>query len=124
MSMAVGNDRQTPASGEAASRSARASRFRLAPTFIIELIVSMSYILLLGHLWKRVQHMTLAVIAIVSISALIMLCYAGKVLIIRFLEQRGGDARTYVESQALVTDGPYGWSRNPTYLLALIQFLL
>jgi protein-S-isoprenylcysteine O-methyltransferase Ste14 len=124
MSMAIGDDRPTPAGDETASRPVRASRFRFAPTFLIDFVVSMSYVRLLGHLWKQARHMPLAGLASVSIGALIMLSYVGKVLIIRFLERRGGDARTYVESQALVTDGPYAWSRNPTYLLALIQFLL
>ena len=29
-----------------------------------------------------------------------------------------------MKSSALVTDGPYAWSRNPTYALAMLQFLL
>ena len=58
------------------------------------------------------------------IGVLILMSYAGKVLVIAHLDKRGGDARTYVKSSALVTDGPYAWSRNPTYALAMLQFLL
>jgi len=58
------------------------------------------------------------------IGVLIVMSYAGKVLVIAHLDKRGGDARTYVKSSALVTDGPYAWSRNPTYALAMLQFLL
>ena len=43
---------------------------------------------------------------------------------ISHLSDRGGDARTYVKSAALVTDGPYACSRHPTYLVAMVQFLL
>ena len=40
------------------------------------------------------------------------------------LDRRGGDARAYVKSSSLVTDGPYGWSRHPTYAIAMLQFLI
>ena len=43
---------------------------------------------------------------------------------ISHLSRQGGDARTYVKSAALVTDGPYAFSRHPTYLVAMVQFLL
>ena len=55
---------------------------------------------------------------------MILACYFGKVLVITHLDKQGGDARTYVKSAALVTDGPYGYSRHPTYLVAMVQFLL
>ena len=41
------------------------------------------------------------------LGVLILLCYVGKVLVIAHLDKAGGDARTYVKSSALVTDGPY-----------------
>jgi protein-S-isoprenylcysteine O-methyltransferase Ste14 len=58
------------------------------------------------------------------LGVLILFAYAGKVLVIAHLDKRGGDARTYVKSASLVVDGPYGWSRHPTYALAMGQFLL
>ena len=54
----------------------------------------------------------------------ILACYAAKVLVVSHLDRRGGDARAYVKSSELVTDGPYGWSRHPTYAVAMLQFLL
>jgi protein-S-isoprenylcysteine O-methyltransferase Ste14 len=115
--------RKLPADGKP-SGPIHCPRFRLAPTFIIELAFSVSYLMLLSNLLKRAQHFALALFGVATITVLIMLCYVGKFAIIRFLERRGGDARTYVESQALVTEGPYSWSRNPTYLFSCIQFLL
>ena len=56
------------------------------------------------------------------IGVLILACYAAKVLVIAHLSRQGGDARTYVKSAALVTDGPYAFSRHPTYLVAMVQF--
>jgi len=124
MSMAIGKSELTPPGPDAAPPSTKNPGFRFAPTFIVDLGVSMPYALLLGRVLTHVRHTALAVFLVATIGLLIALCYLGKILIIRFLERRGGDARTYVESQSLVTDGPYGWSRNPTYLVALIQFLL
>ena len=54
----------------------------------------------------------------------IALCYFGKVFIIGFLNRRGGDARAYVISSGLVTTGLYAYSRNPTYLMTLVQYIL
>jgi protein-S-isoprenylcysteine O-methyltransferase Ste14 len=58
------------------------------------------------------------------LGAAILACYVAKVFVVAHLDRAGGDARTYVKSSALVTDGPYAWSRNPTYLLAMAQFAL
>jgi len=122
MSIAIGKDDLTPPEG--APPTVRNARFRFAPTFVIDLAVSLAYVLFLMHLLKEVRHTAMTTLVVAFIGSLIMLCYLAKILIIRFLERRGGDARTYVESKSLVTDGPYSWSRNPTYLVALIQFLL
>ncbi len=51
-------------------------------------------------------------------------CYIGKVVTVSHLDRRGGDARAYVKSSLLVVDGPYAWSRHPTYALAMLQFLI
>ena len=124
MSMAMGDDKPTTPRLDAGGKSSEAARFRVAPTFIVDLSVSFVYAVFLGRLWNGVHDKAMAMLVAAPFIGLIMLCYLGKILVIRFLERRGGDARTYVLSNALVTDGPYAWSRNPTYLLALIQFLL
>ncbi|WP_424362647.1 methyltransferase family protein [Methylocystis parvus] len=46
-----------------------------------------------------------------------------KVLLVVYLEKRGGDAREFVGSETLVTSGVYAWSRNPVYVMSFIQSL-
>jgi protein-S-isoprenylcysteine O-methyltransferase Ste14 len=99
-------------------------RFKLAPTFVIDLVVSLAFVAVVLPCWAVDFDRGLIMAPTFLIGVLILLSYAGKVLVIAHLERRGGDARTYVKSSALVTDGPYAWSRNPTYALAMLQFLL
>lgn len=46
-----------------------------------------------------------------------------KIVLVVYLEKRGGDAREFVGSETLVTSGLYAWSRNPVYVMSLIQSL-
>jgi protein-S-isoprenylcysteine O-methyltransferase Ste14 len=108
----------------AADPKAPPKRFKFAATFVIDLAISLVYVAAVVPLWVGEADRGLVLAPSFVIGALILLCYAGKVLVIAHLDRAGGDARTYVKSAALVTDGPYAYSRNPTYLLAMIQFLL
>lgn len=104
-----------------AARAADKASFRFAPTFVIDLIFSSIYVILFAAVWARVTT-TMSTLALVGLFGLALVgCYVGKVVIIGFLGDRGGDARTYVISSDLVTTGLYAYSRNPTYLLTLIQ---
>jgi protein-S-isoprenylcysteine O-methyltransferase Ste14 len=95
--------------------------FRFAPTFKIDFIFSAVYVVLFIQTWTRSDHTPLVCAVAGLFGFLLALCYAGKVAIIGFLNRGGGDARTYVMSSDLVTTGLYAFSRNPTYLLTLIQ---
>ena len=115
--------RQGPAA-RATDKALDALPFRFAPTFIIDFITSACYLPLFTLSWARAPHTTM-ICAIAGLLGLaVALCYFGKVFIIGFLNQRGGDARTYVISADLVTTGLYAYSRNPTYLMTLVQYLL
>ena len=95
--------------------------FRFAPTFKIDLVFSLVYVALFVWTWAHGGHRLWHCAVAGLFGFLLVLCYAGKVAIIGFLNQRGGDARTYVISSGLVTTGLYAYSRNPTYLLTLVQ---
>ncbi|MGD0721583.1 MAG: hypothetical protein ABR970_11135 [Roseiarcus sp.] len=112
----------TPA-GEPAAAPA-AEPFQFAPTFKLDLLFSLAYVVLFIRLWALVEHGAGVCAGAVGFGILLAACYAGKVYIIGFLDQRGGDARTYVISSDLVTTGLYAYSRNPTYLLTFVQTLV
>jgi protein-S-isoprenylcysteine O-methyltransferase Ste14 len=98
--------------------------FHFAPTFKIDLVFSLIYVTLFIRTWAYCDH-TALVCAIASLFGfLLALCYAGKVAVIASLNKGGGDARTYVISSGLVTTGLYAYSRNPTYLLTLVQCVI
>jgi protein-S-isoprenylcysteine O-methyltransferase Ste14 len=111
---------------EPAAADARTApkKFRFAATFVIDLAISLVFVAAVVPVWAGEMDRGLVLAPTFLLGALILLCYVGKVLVIAHLDRAGGDARTYVKSSALVTDGPYAYSRNPTYLLAMIQFLL
>lgn len=98
--------------------------FIVAPTFIIDLIFSLAYVAIIVPHWFGIRRAGRPLWPQVALASLIMAAYIGKVLVIAYLEKQGGDARTYVKSPELVTTGPYAISRHPTYLVAMIQFLL
>jgi len=111
-----------PDSGES---SARHKKFKVAPTFVIDLVVSALFVVAVLPAWNASMALSLGVNLVSFLLGLaICACYIAKVLIVSHLDRRGGDARAYVKSSALVTDGPYGWSRHPTYAIAMLQFLL
>ena len=109
---------------DAAEASAPPKRFKFAATFVIDLAVSLAFVAVVLPCWAVDFDRGLIMAPTFLLGVLILVSYAAKVLVIAHLERHGGDARTYVKSSALVTDGPYAWSRNPTYALAMLQFLL
>ncbi len=108
----------------AADAEAAPKTFKVAATFVIDLAFSLVFVAAVVPIWVGEADRGLVLAPTALIGVLILLCYAGKVFVIAHLDKSGGDARTYVKSSALVTDGPYAYSRNPTYFLAMIQFLL
>ena len=109
----------------AADASSPPSKFKFAPTFVIDFVCSLICVATITPAWKVALDKGWIVAGPTLLLLLpILVCYFGKTAIITHLGKKGGDARTYVKSSALVTDGPYAWCRHPTYVAAMIQFLL
>jgi len=99
-------------------------RFKLAPTFVIDLGFSAAYLYAVLPNWVDSPRYGAPALPTFLVAGLLGLCYVGKILVVRHLDRRGGDARAYVKSDELVADGPFAYSRHPTYALAMLQFLL
>ena len=109
----------------AAEPGQKPKRFKVAPTFVIDLSFSALCLAGITPVWKlALTQGPIVAGPSFALLALILACYFSKTLTIGHLDGKGGDARTYVKSGALVTTGPYGWSRHPTYSVAMLQFLL
>ena len=110
---------------DALDSGARPKRFKVAPTFVIDLCFSaLSLAGVIPVFRAALDNPRFPAFASALLLLAILACYIGKTQTIRWLDGRGGDARAYVKSGTLVTSGPYGLSRHPTYSLAMLQFLL
>jgi protein-S-isoprenylcysteine O-methyltransferase Ste14 len=107
-----------------APKEAGKAGFKFAPTFIIDLAFTAAYLAVVMPNWMAAARYGVFVSPTFVIAALFSVCYVGKILVVRHLDRKGGDARAYVKSEELVADGPFAYSRHPTYTLAFVQFLL
>ena len=108
----------------ATAAQAPKTRFKFAPTFLIDLAFTGAYLAVVMPNWLAAARYGAPVAPTFVIAALFSACYVGKILVVRHLDKKGGDARAYVKSEELVADGPFAYSRHPTYTLAFVQFLL
>ncbi len=71
---------------------------------------------------RKLPHSALVDMGI--LVALFLLLHVVKIAMIFYLEKRGGDAREFIGSDHLVTEGVYRYSRNPVYLISIVQSLI
>ncbi|RTL86480.1 MAG: hypothetical protein EKK29_09680 [Hyphomicrobiales bacterium] len=91
--------------------------------FLVDLAATSAYAaatLLLLHLSAPTPQGARAVLVAGAVYGLMLALKLGLVV---YLEKRGGDARQFVGSETLVTSGVYAFSRNPVYVVSLLQSL-
>ncbi len=91
--------------------------------FLVDLVASAAYAaatLILLDLADPTEDGARALI--IAAFGWVLFC-ALKIMLVVHLEKSGGDAREFVGSETLVTDGVYAFSRNPVYVMSLVQSL-
>jgi protein-S-isoprenylcysteine O-methyltransferase Ste14 len=94
-----------------------------SPSFICDLVVSTAYLLVTTYLYLASRFTAPSTEAMIFIAVIVLEAQAVKVALMFSLVRRGGDAGTR-QSHVLVTDGIYGYSRNPAYLVTIVQNVL
>jgi protein-S-isoprenylcysteine O-methyltransferase Ste14 len=90
----------------------------------VDFISAAAYVIATVYLF-HVSPRTIHAIVEIGLIVVIVLCaQVTKIVFLISLERRGGDARTFTRSHVLVTDGVYGYSRNPVYLTTVVQNVL
>lgn len=92
--------------------------------FSVDLVASFGYVTATLFLVGDANPETVSVAALIALGAAYLALQAGKIWLIVDLEKRGGDARQFMGSDHLVTSGVYAFSRNPVYLVSLVQSAL
>ena len=89
--------------------------------FNFDLIATSAYAIATVYIYDVSATQTVATLAEIGFFAVILLLQIAKIMLVLLLDRRGGDARTFKQSHVLVTDDVYGYSRNPAYLMTVVQ---
>jgi protein-S-isoprenylcysteine O-methyltransferase Ste14 len=100
-----------------------AGKVEFSPSFVCDLVVSLAYVLLTAYLFVASAHTAPSTEAVIFIAVIVLEAQATKVALMFSLDRRGGDAGSK-RSHTLVTDGVYSFSRNPAYLVTIVQNVL
>jgi protein-S-isoprenylcysteine O-methyltransferase Ste14 len=121
--MRVVVDRKNPVSilKYAAYRARRDMQF--SGIFLCDFFAAAAYAMATVYLLHSVQLTLAGLVASGALLLVVIAAQAIKILGVIVLEKRGGDAREFIGSDTLVTDGVYAVSRNPVYLVAILQSL-
>ena len=100
-----------------------AGQIEFSPSFISDLAISLAYVLVTSYFFVASAHTAPSTAAVILIAVIVLAAQATKVALMLSLAWRGGDAGSK-PSHMLVTDGVYGVSRNPAYLITIVQNVL
>ncbi len=100
-----------------------ADKIEFSPSFICDLVVSIAYIAVTTLLYVASAYTAPSTEAVIFIAVIVLEAQATKVALMFSLDRRGGDAGSR-QAPALVTDGLYGFTRNPAYLITIVQNVL
>jgi protein-S-isoprenylcysteine O-methyltransferase Ste14 len=89
--------------------------------FLCDFIASVAYVIATAYLYNASAKTAPTTAELEFIVAVVLCAQVAKVLFMFSLDRRGGDARTSKRSRVLVTDGVYGYSRNPAYLVTVVR---
>lgn len=89
--------------------------------FLCDFVAALAYTLATLYLLHEVELPVGALIEMAILALLIVAAQAAKIVGVILLEKCGGDAREFIGSKTLVTHGAYAFSRNPVYLVAIVQ---
>jgi protein-S-isoprenylcysteine O-methyltransferase Ste14 len=100
-----------------------ADKIEFSPSFRSDCAVSFAYVLVTAFLYVASAHAAPTTEAVIFIAVIVLEAQAIKVALMFSLDRRGGDAGLG-QSHELVTDGLYGFTRNPAYLITIVQNVL
>jgi len=89
--------------------------------FLCDFFAAVAFALASVYLLNEVKFTLCGAIAAAIFFALVVIAQGAKIFGVILLEKRGGDAREFIGSDTLVTDGAYRYSRNPVYLVSILQ---
>jgi len=99
------------------------TKIEFSPSFLSDLLISTAYVLLTAYLYVASAHVAPSTEAVIFIAFIALEAQTTKVVLMFSLDWRGGDASSK-RSRTLVTSGVYAYSRNPAYLVTIVQNVL
>lgn len=97
-----------------------AEKIEFSLSFVCDLVINGALFSATVYLYISSGQTAPTTFAIVVISVIVLCVQATKIALMFWLDWRGGDASSK-PSHTLVTHGVYSYSRNPAYLITVLQ---